>query len=68
MPTLYKHIIQTPTQAHDMIRKGVRSCKHEKVVTTKITMTITTKKGVLEAILNYKIVAMKTKLITTTKM
>jgi hypothetical protein len=50
-----------------MIRKGVRSCKHEEVVTTKITMTITTKKGVLEAILNYKIVAMKTKLITTKK-
>jgi hypothetical protein len=30
-------------------------------------MTITTKKGVLETILNCKIVAMKTKLITTKK-
>jgi hypothetical protein len=50
-----------------MIRKGVRSCKHKKVVTMKITMTITTKNGVLETMFNYKIVAMKTKFITTMK-
>jgi hypothetical protein len=48
-----------------MIRKEVRSCKHKKVTTMKITMTILTKNGVLDTILNCKIVAMKTKLTTT---
>jgi hypothetical protein len=42
-----------------MIKKGARSCKHKKVATMKITMTITTKNGVLETILNCKVVAMK---------
>jgi hypothetical protein len=50
-----------------MIRKGVRSYKHEKVVATKTKVTTMTKSVAMTIVFNYRVIATKIKRTITPK-